>query len=80
MEGKFGQAKPRFSLNRVTAKLSNTSETAIAITFLVMNVERLLWALFFVLLSWAVGFTRCFWLAKVSDYQPNNLQHTPIAA
>lgn len=80
VEGKFGQAKRRFSLNRVMTKLSNTSETAIAITFLVMNLERLLWALFFVLLSWAVGFTRCFWLAKVSYSQPNNLQHNPIAA
>lgn len=37
IEGKFGQAKRRFSLNRVMAKLSHTSETAIAITFLVMN-------------------------------------------
>ncbi len=33
IEGKFGQAKRRFSLNRVMAKLSNTSSTAIAITF-----------------------------------------------
>jgi hypothetical protein len=35
IEGKFGQAKRRFSLNRVMAKLPSTSETAIAITFLV---------------------------------------------
>ena len=39
IEGKFGQAKRRFSLNRVMAKLSHTSETAIAITFLVMNLS-----------------------------------------
>ncbi|WP_292742554.1 IS5 family transposase [Nostoc sp. NMS4] len=37
IEGKFGQGKRRFSLNRVMAKLSHTSQTAIAITFLVMN-------------------------------------------
>jgi len=80
VEGKFGQAKRRFGLNRVMAKLSNTSETAIAITFLVINLERLLWALFFVLLSWAVGFTRCLWSAKVSHYQPDNLQHIALAA
>jgi len=42
IEGKFGQAKRRFSLNRVMTKLANTSETAIAITFLVMNLEALL--------------------------------------
>ncbi len=39
IEGKFGQAKRRFSLNRVMTKLSHTSETAIAITFLVMNLS-----------------------------------------
>ena len=42
IEGKFGQAKRRFSLNRVMAKLSNTSETSIAMTFLVMNLVKLL--------------------------------------
>ena len=39
IEGKFGQAKRRFGLDRVMAKLSHTSETAIAITFLVMNLS-----------------------------------------
>jgi len=39
IEGKFGQAKRRFSLNRVMAKLPSTSETAIAITFLVMTIS-----------------------------------------
>ena len=39
IEGKFGQGKRRFSLNRVMAKLSHTSQTAIAITFLVMNLS-----------------------------------------
>jgi hypothetical protein len=42
IEGKFGEAKRRFSLGRVMAKLSNTSGTAIAITFLVMNLSSLL--------------------------------------
>ena len=42
IEGKFGQSKRRFRLNRVMAKLSQTSETAIAITFLVMNLVNLL--------------------------------------
>ncbi|WP_293036361.1 IS5 family transposase [Moorena sp. SIO1F2] len=39
IEGKFGQGKRRFSLNRVMTKLSNTFQTAIAITFLVMNIS-----------------------------------------
>jgi len=50
IEGKFGQAKRRFNLNRVMAKLPSTSETAIAITFLVINLSTLLrqvfWAFF----------------------------------
>ncbi|CAD5938267.1 putative protein ORF8 in nfe locus [Planktothrix tepida] len=42
IEGKFGQGKRRFSLNRIMNKLAHTSETAIAITFLVMNLSALL--------------------------------------
>jgi transposase, IS5 family len=42
IEGKFGEGKRRFSLNRVMAKLANTSETAIAISFLAMNLSALL--------------------------------------
>jgi transposase, IS5 family len=42
IEGKFGEAKRRYSLARLMTKLSNTSETAIAITFLVMNLGALL--------------------------------------
>ena len=42
IEGKFGEAKRRFSLGRVMTKLDNTSETGIAITFLVMNLSALL--------------------------------------
>ena len=51
IEGKFGQGKRRFSLGRVMAKLSGTSVTAIAVTFIVMNLEKwlqklLLWLFF----------------------------------
>jgi hypothetical protein len=42
IEGKFGVSKRRFSLNRVMAKLPHTSQTAIAITLLVMNLSTLL--------------------------------------
>ncbi len=52
IEGKFGQAKRRFSLDCVMTKLANTSETAIAITFLVMNLEALLKQLAFLFFSW----------------------------
>ncbi|WP_430639831.1 IS5-like element ISCwa2 family transposase [Crocosphaera watsonii WH 8501] len=42
IEGKFGQAKRRFSLNLVMTKLPETSITSIAITFLVVNLSKLL--------------------------------------
>ena len=41
IEGKFGQAKRRYSLNCIMTKLTETSETSIAITFLVMNLSTL---------------------------------------
>ncbi|MGL5134267.1 MAG: IS5 family transposase [Planktothrix sp.] len=46
IEGKFGQGKRRFSLNRIMNKLAHTSETAIAITFLVMNLSVILRQIF----------------------------------
>ncbi len=46
IEGKFGQGKRRFGLNRVMAKLDNTSGTVIAISFLVMNLATW-WRRFF---------------------------------
>lgn len=42
IEAKFGEAKRRFSLNCVMTKLASTSKTTIAISFLVMNLSRLL--------------------------------------
>lgn len=42
IEGKFGEGKRKYSLDRVMAKLPNSSETAIAITFLTMNLSALL--------------------------------------
>ena len=42
IEGKFGQGKRRFGLERVMTKLAKTSETSIGLTFLVMNLVKLL--------------------------------------
>jgi hypothetical protein len=53
VEGKFGQAKRRFGLARVMAKLATTSAAQISLSFLVMNLEtalrRLLLAFLFLL-------------------------------
>lgn len=42
IEGKFGQGKRRFSLSRIMAKLAGTSETVIMLSFMVMNLEKIL--------------------------------------
>lgn len=49
IEGKFGQAKRRYSLSKIMCKLAQTSETAIAVTFIVLNIERWLKAILFYL-------------------------------
>ncbi|WP_434685451.1 transposase [Pseudanabaena minima] len=67
IEGKFGQAKRRFSLNRVMSKLANTSETAIAITFLVMNLDALLKRIIFFGFSW---FLFCWQLFVLPSRKP----------
>ena len=46
IEGKFGQEKRRYSISRIMTKLDHTSKTAIVMSFLVMNLERWLKAIF----------------------------------
>jgi hypothetical protein len=46
IEGKFGQGKRRFGIGRLLTKLASTSETAIVLCFLVMNLEKWLAAIF----------------------------------
>jgi len=53
VEGKFGQGKRRFSLARVMTKLAQTSEVSIMISFIVMNLEKILTGLLsFLLFVW----------------------------
>ena len=61
IEGKFGQAKRRFGLNRVMAKLADTAASAIAITFLVMNLERWLRYLLSFIFGWDCWFWKALW-------------------
>jgi IS5 family transposase len=51
IEGKFGQGKRRFSLSRIMCKLAITSEAAILVAFVVMNLEKWLKSHFFALFS-----------------------------
>jgi IS5 family transposase len=68
IEGKFGQGKRRFSLNLVMTKLENTSGTAIAITFLVMNLSTW-WRRVFCVLLFGSGKTMpVFWFQIICAY------------
>lgn len=69
IEGKFGQGKRRFSLSRVMAKLPNTSQTAIAITFLVMNLSTALWRFFCVFLCLLATTILVFPLVIITTYR-----------
>ena len=42
VEGKFGEGKRKYGMDRIIAKLKDTGETVISLVFLVMNMERIL--------------------------------------
>jgi transposase, IS5 family len=42
IEGKFGQGKRRFTLGLIMAKLAGTATTVITLSFIVMNLEKIL--------------------------------------
>ncbi len=65
IEGKFGQAKRRYSLDCIMSKLPSTSETSIAIIFLVINLSRLLRQVNCLLLSFFLNLSK---LSLRSDY------------
>ncbi len=46
IEGRFGLAKRSYSLGRIMTKLDCTSKTAIVMSFLIMNLEKWLKAIF----------------------------------
>ncbi len=72
IEGKFGQGKRRFGLSKIMCKLAQTSETAIAITFLVMNLEKLL-KVFLLLFSNRTHCALFGWICtKMSGENPQN--------
>ncbi len=55
VEGKFGEGKRKYRLNRILAKLKDTAESMIAMHILVMNLERQLRVLFVRLLQMLFG-------------------------
>lgn len=58
IEGKFGQAKTGYGLNRIYARLQNTSETWIACIVMVLNLVKLAGeALYCLILKWLLRFS-----------------------
>lgn len=57
VEGKFGEAKRAYGLNRLFTRLKETSETVIALNILVMNLEKRLRVLFVQFLKRRIGAT-----------------------
>lgn len=54
VEGKFGQGKRRFSLALIMTKLAQTSEVAIMVSFIVMNLEKIITGILsFLLFIWS---------------------------
>lgn len=78
IEGKFGQGKRRFSLDRVMAKLDNTSGTAIAITFLVMNLSTWLRRVFYVFLCRFRKKTPCYGSVIIRNYNVANYRQQKL--
>lgn len=56
VEGKFGQGKRRFGLGLIKSKLAQTTKSAIHITFIVMNLEKWLSAIFHAPISALLSF------------------------
>jgi hypothetical protein len=87
IEGKFGQAKTGYGLNRIKARLKDTSESWIASIFLVLNLVKLAGvALLFILLkngksfSAKVSMLKCSILEyfKIVFYQEQFIKYKPI--
>jgi hypothetical protein len=69
VEGKFGQGKRRFSLSRIMAKLDTTSEVTIVMSFIVMNLEKILSGIVsFALFLWRLLFSGVLKISVWADY------------
>ena len=60
VEGKFGEGKRCYGLNRIMCRLEETSETQIVLIFLVMNLNKILRDLFCAFFKFVPGRARTF--------------------
>jgi transposase, IS5 family len=73
IEGKFGQAKTGYGLNRIKARLDSTSETWIATIFMVLNLVKLAGeALLCLIIIWRERFSAKLSTICVFDYDAQN--------
>jgi hypothetical protein len=52
VEGKFGQGKSKYKLNKIMARLAQTSESWIGAIFFIMNILKLTKDYFYAFLNW----------------------------
>jgi len=75
VEGKFGQAKTAYGLNRIRARLKDTSESWIAGIFLVLNLVKLAGVVLpCLILKWLRNLTATFQESSAWLYCTGNLQ------
>jgi hypothetical protein len=72
VEGKFGQAKTAYGLNRIRARLQNTSESWIASIILVLNLVKLAGAALLCLIEkWVLSFSARLLIEFKNVFQQN---------
>lgn len=54
IEGKFGQGKTKYNLNKIMARLDNTAESWISAIIFVMNILKLSKDIFYAILKWLI--------------------------
>lgn len=77
VEGKFGQAKRRFGLGRIMAKLASTSAAQISLSFLVMNLELALKRFFFSIVLLCYDLAKLVFARRTACRQPFLRQRSP---
>lgn len=67
IEGKFGQAKSAYGMNRIKARLQQTSQSWIASIIMVLNLVKMAGQVPFILWSWTVTFSARLRMALRND-------------
>jgi hypothetical protein len=67
IEGKFGQAKTGYGLDRIKARLKNTSESWIASIFLVLNLVKLAGVVAHWVMVWIIESLSAYFIQKIRE-------------